>query len=107
MIKRQKIRSPSSKLALISASHSLQGEALLAFCNQEGVTVQELLSWRDLALSGIEVAERDGLGATRKEHDQQVADLRAELRRKNDALAETTALIVLQKKISDLLGGPK
>lgn len=102
MTKRSKARSPSTKLALVADSRKLQGDALVAFCNEKGVTVEELLSWRDLALSGIEVADRDGLGSTRKEHDKRVADLEAELRRKNDALAEAAALIVLQKKISGL-----
>ena len=107
MSKRSKPRSPSTKFALLGESHGLQGDALRAFCDQKGVTVEELLSWRDLALSGIEVADRDGLGATRKDHDQKVADLEAELRRKNDALAEAAALIILQKKISGILDGKK
>ena len=107
MTKRSKARSPSIKFALVADSRKLQGDALVAFCNEKGVTVEELLSWRDLALSGIEVADRDGLGGTRKEHDKKVAELEAELRRKNDALAEAAALIILQKKISGLLGGQK
>ena len=107
MSKRSKPRSPSTKLSLLASSHELQGDALRAFCDEKGVTVEELLSWRDLALSGIEVADRDGLGATRKDHDQKVAELEAELRRKNDALAEAAALIILQKKISGILGGKK
>lgn len=107
MTKRSKARSPSTKFTLLGESHGLQGAALVAFCNEKGVTVEELLSWRDLALSGIEVADRDGLGSTRKEHDKKVADLEAELRRKNDALAEAAALIILQKKISGLLDGQK
>jgi len=107
MTKRSKARTPSIKFALVADSRKLKGEALLAFCNEQGVTVEELLSWRDLALSGIEVADRDGLGGTRKEHDQIIRDLEADLRRKNDALAEAAALIVLQKKISGLLGGQK
>lgn len=98
MAKRSKARSPSVKFALVADSRKLQGDALVAFCNEKGVTVEELLSWRDLALSGIEVADRDGLGSTRKEHDKKVTDLEAELRRKNDALAEAAALIILQKK---------
>lgn len=107
MIKRSKARSPSTKFALVADSRKLQGDALVAFCNEKGVTVEELLSWRDLALSGIEVADRDGLGSTRKEHDKKVIDLESELRRKNDALAEAAALLILQKKISGLLGGQK
>lgn len=107
MTKRSKLRSPSVKLALFAESFNLQGDALKEFCNKKGVLVEELLSWRDLALSGIELCDRDGLGGTRKEHDQKVTELEAELRRKNDALAEAAALLILQKKISGLLGGKK
>ena len=107
MTQRSKLRSPSVKLALFMESHGLQGDALKAFRNKKGVLVEELLSWRDLALSGIELADRNELGGTRKEHDQKVAELETELRRKNDALAEAAALLILQKKISGLLGGKK
>jgi transposase len=107
MTKRNKPRSPSVKLELLAESHALQGADLEAFCHRNGVTVGELLSWRDLALTGIELADRDGLGATRKEHDSEMVSLKADLRRKNDALAEAAALLVLQKKISGILDGTK
>lgn len=107
MAKRTKPRSPSTKLRLLAGSFGLEGDALTAYCDSNGVTVEELLSWRDLALTGIELSERDGLGVTRKEHDKKVAQLERELRRKTDALAEAAALIVLQKKISDHLDGDK
>ena len=104
MTKRTKPRSPSVKLTFLGESHGLQGVTLQAFCDKNGVTVGELLSWRDLALSGIELADRDGIGATRKEHDAEMASLKEDLRRKNDALAETAALLILQKKTSEILG---
>lgn len=107
MTKRIKARSPSVKLGLLAASHQMQGTDLEAFCHRNSITVGELLSWRDLALSGIELADRDGLGATRKEHEGEMTSLKAELRRKNEALAEAAALLVLQKKISGLLDGTK
>ena len=107
MGKHTKQRSPSTKLRLLAESIGLEGDALTVFCDTHGVTVSELLSWRDLALTGIELSERDGLGVTRKEHDRKVAQLETELRRKTDALAEAAALIVLQKKISDHLDDRK
>lgn len=107
MTKRTRPRSPSIKFAILGECHGLQGMALQAFCEQKGVTVDELLSWRDLALSGIELADRDGLGMTRKEHDAELASLKEDLRRKNDALAEAAALLILQKKTSEILGGKK
>lgn len=107
MTKRTKARSPSVKLGLLAASHPLQGADLETFCHKNGITVGELLSWRDLALSGIELADRDGLGTTRKEHEGEMTILKAELKRKNEALAEAAALLILQKKISGLLDGTK
>lgn len=107
MTKRTKKRSPSVKMALVAQSHGLKGDALQEFCSRKGVTVEELLSWRDLALCGIEQAQRDGLGATRKEHDEELTTLKLELRRKNDALAEAAALMILQKKTSEILGVKK
>ena len=107
MTKRFKPRTPSVKFALLAESHSLTGEALKAFCNQREVSLEELLSWRDLALSGIEIAYSDGIGSTRKEHDQIVRSLEEDLKRKNEALAEAAALLILQKKTLGILGGVK
>jgi hypothetical protein len=109
MTKRIKQRTPSVKLELLAASHQLHGADLEAFCHRNGVTVGELLSWRDLALSGIELADRDGqgLGASRKEQEDEMAKLKSDLRRKNEALAEAAALLILQKKTLGILDGEK
>lgn len=107
MTKRSKQRSPSTKLALLSQSFHLQGEALKEFCHKEGVTVPELTSWRDLALSGIELVDRRIFGNSHNESETEVSELKNELRRKNDALAEAAALLILQKKTSEILGKRK
>ena len=103
MTKRIKIRTPSVKFNLVSQSFGLQGKEIQDFCDKHEVTFEELLSWRDLALSGIETADRDGLGVSRKEQENEINQLRTDLRRKNDALAEAAALLVLQKKTSEIL----
>jgi transposase-like protein len=101
MTKKKKKRSPSQKLQLIAASMSLQGEALQTYCSSNGVTLEELTSWRDQALSGIElIGQPDGVVPKK-----QVDGLEKELNRKNAALAEASALILLQKKTSELLNG--
>ena len=107
MRKRGKPRSPSTKLRLVSESMALKGDALRTWCQEHGVTVDELLSWRDLALSGIEESTGAQSGVSRSELESQVEGLAKEVRRKNDALAETTALLVLQKKTQKLFDEEK
>jgi transposase len=107
MTKRVKHRTPEAKLRLVGESLPLKGEALLTFCTANGVTLEELLSWRDVTLSGLEQVDRDGKGRTHRELRAELERLEEDVRRKNDALAETAALLVLQKKTSDLLSGKK
>lgn len=107
MNKRRKSRTPSTKLRLVSESMALQGDALRTWCKEHGVTVDELLSWRDLALSGIEESTGAQSGVSRSELETHVGELEKEIRRKNDALAEATALLVLQKKTKKLFSEEK
>ena len=101
MTKRKKRRSPSNKLQLISGSLSLSGEKLKSYCLKNGITLQELTSWKDQALSGIElIGQPDGVVPKKT-----VVGLEKEISRKNAALAEASALILLQKKTSELLNG--
>jgi len=107
MRKRGKPRSPSTKLRLVAESMALKGDALRTWCQEHGVTVDELLSWRDLALSGIEESTGAQSGVSRSELETHVGELEKEIRRKNDALAEATALLVLQKKTKKLFSEEK
>ena len=104
MRKRSKHRSPSVKLRLVSESMELTGDALLTWCHRNGVMLDELLGWRDLALSGIEDADGSTTVYGRAELEAEVRKLEKEVRRKNDALAEAAALLVLQKKTQELFG---
>ena len=95
--KNRKQRSPSEKLRLVLASQTLQGEALTAFCDENGVHLDELLSWRDQALAGLEKPEAAGETVSLSEHEA----LKKDLDRKNAALAEASAILLLQKKTAD------
>ena len=101
MKKKTSNRSPITKFNLLVGSKDLTGKELQEYCNSNGVSLAELLSWRDLALGAIEHSE-SGAVVSKKEYDKEIAKREKELKRKTEALAETAALLVLQKKTSDL-----
>ena len=76
-----------------------------AFLRREGFHTDHLTEWRRQMTEGLEPARAQG--ATRSEMaelSRENKELKKELIRKNAALAETTALLVLKKK-ADLIWG--
>ena len=62
--------------------------------------------WKDACLQGADKHESQEKAAQkqRKEDRQTIKQLKSEVRRKNRALAETTSLLVLSKKLGALYG---
>lgn len=104
MNKKLKKRSPLTKLSLVAKSEGMSINELKKFCEENGISFSELQSWRDLALSAMENSG-NGDVISAKFHEQETAKLQAELNRKEKALAEAAALLVLQKKTSEILEG--
>lgn len=90
-------RSGADKLALVVRAEGLEDEALGAFLRREGVHMAELEQWRKLAEEALS-------GARRPAPSKELRALRAALARKEKALAETAALIVLKKKVAAIWG---
>lgn len=99
-------RSALNKLSLVARSEGMGIDELEKFCAENGVSFSELQSWRGLSLSAMENSG-DGNVMSVKQHEDEVAKLKAELARKEKALAEAAALLILQKKTSDILGREK
>jgi len=94
-------RPAAEKLRIVMAAAALGPEELGAFLRREGVHEAELEQWRAAAQAALEgdaakPAARSGDG-------RRIKELERELRRKDKALAETAALLVLQKKIHTYL----
>lgn len=93
-----KLRSPEEKMRLVLASAGLEGEELGAFLRREGVHEIELRDWRKSMLEGLSGGRHGPLSSDAKT----IKGLEKELRRKDRALAEVAALIVLKKKAQAL-----
>jgi transposase len=90
-------RSGADKLAVVVRAEGLEGEALGAFLRSEGIHLAELEQWRKLASDALS-------GTGRHAPSKEIRRLRADLARKEKALAETAALIVLKKKVAEIWG---
>jgi len=98
--------SGENKLAVVIETAALNAEELAEYCRQKGLYVEQIAHWREAAAAGaatqrpLSVAERRELQQERKKNRK----LAKELRRKDRALAETAALLVLQKKAQAIWG---
>lgn len=95
------------KLEIVMEAASLPEEELGAFLRRRGLHEAQLTEWREVVLQ----AAKEALGGGKKKATKNVAEakrikqLERELRRKEKALAEVAALLVLQKKMKEIWGG--
>lgn len=90
---KRRLFSVEQKGEIVAATAKLEGPELVAYLQQAGVKLQELERWR-LALG--DEAGGSSLAATK-----QIKKLERELARKEKALAEAAALLILKKKLED------
>ena len=93
--------SAEEKLRFITESAGLSDEELGAFLRREGLHELDLKQIRADALAGLAPPKRKARGLS-PEH-RRIAKLEKELHRKEKALAETAALLVLQGKVQAFL----
>jgi len=99
---RPKDRTPEEKLRLLIEASGLGEEELGAFLRREGMHEADLRRWRESSLAGLSdnITSKSQAGQASKK----VRRLEKELRRKEKALAEAGALLVLQKKVREIWG---
>ncbi len=97
--------SAESILKFISETYSLGEEELGLYLRKNGLHAQQLSDWRSSFLSSI---NQPKVHINKKdERDVKIKDLERNLRKKDAALAEASALLILQKKIQLIWPIPK
>jgi transposase-like protein len=89
--------SAAQRLLALHQTHGLSGSALHAWCREKGLFEHQLITWRDAFCAVTSLESRESKLAVR-ELQTRNDGLQRELRRKEKALAEAAALLVLQKK---------
>lgn len=99
---------PAQRLLALHESHTLQGPALHAWCRERGLFEHQLIQWRETFCTTTQpaaasTAEQRTANTAMRELQTRHDQLQRQMRRKDRALAEAAALLVLQKKFQALV----
>jgi transposase-like protein len=98
--------SSEDKFAIVLEAASLNEAELAEYCRQKGLYVEQIATWRKACLqaNANNAAQAKAQREQTKQDRKQIKKLEQELRRKEKALAEAAALLILQKKAQAIWG---
>lgn len=91
------------KWALVLEAAAVPQAELGAFLRRKGIHEAQLAEWREAAMAGLQRPSRSERKAANLEKAK-IQKLERELQRKDKALAEAAALLVLKKKVQAIWG---
>ena len=94
----------AQRLQALLETHAIIPTQLHAWCREKGLFEHQLKAWRDAFCNVTAASESRESKTALRELQAKHEGLQRELRRKEKALAEAAALLVLQKKFQALLG---
>ena len=102
--KRPEDWSPEEKLKAVIEAASLADDQLGAFLRTRGIHETHLQQWRLQMLNGLDGVIVDKKPKRSAADTKRIRSLEKDLKRKEKALAETAALLVLKKKVLEIWG---
>ena len=105
-VQRGGVRTAEEKVRIVMAAAGLGTGELGAFLRRQGVHEAELEQWRAEVIAAATAGLASGTASapSRSGETRRIKDLERQLRRKDKALAEAAALLILQKKVRELWG---
>lgn len=91
-----------TKMNAVFQCNGLSEEELGAFLRKEGLHSHQIDEWRAEILTALAPCRRSK--AIKDSRDQRIRELEKDLNRKDKALAEASALLILQKKVNLIWG---
>ena len=96
--------SATQKLETVLEAAPLSEEELGPFLRRKGLYRRDLEQWREQMLTGLETKTKRRRSSSKTPEGRRIRELEKEVRRKDAALAETAALLVLKKKAQAIWG---
>ena len=99
--------SAQTKFAVVVETAALNEAQLAKYCRSKGLYAEQVKVWRETAIASQDEARQ---ASAQEQHQakgyrKQIKQLEREITRKNSALAEAAALLILQKKMRTLWEG--
>lgn len=102
--KRPQDWSLEERLSMVIACAAVEGEALNQLCRERGVYPHHVVQWKQDFVSGGTGQAASKAASNARALTAENKSLKSELRRKEKALAEAAALLILQKKVANHWG---
>ena len=102
--------SGAKKLAVVIETAAFNEQQLSEYCRRKGLYPEQITRWKEAAIDGNESSSRPLTKAEMqalKKDRKKIRRLEKELGRKDKALAEAAALLILQKKAQAIWGEPE
>jgi hypothetical protein len=97
---RERAWSAAARLDAVVTTAAMDEASRSAWCRAQGVYPQELAAWRVAATEALAEPEEARASPQQTRQDRRrIKELEREVRRKDKALAETAALLVLSKRV--------
>lgn len=96
--------SSDDKFAVVLETAGLNEHDLGTYCRAKGLFVQQVQGWRERCTAANATGPSRAEQGQVREQAREIRQLRSALQRKDQALAEAAALLLLQKKVRALWG---
>jgi transposase len=98
---RERIWTAAARFDAVLTTAAMDEAGKSAWCRAHGTYAQQLAAWQQCATQALaEPEEARASPLQTKQHRRRIKELERELLRKDRALAETAALLVLSKKVA-------
>lgn len=99
--------SAQTKFAVVVETVAFTETELAEYCRGKGLYPDQIKAWRDVAIESQDSSQQTAAANQQqgREYRKQIKRLEADLARKEKALAEAAALLILQKKMRALWEG--
>jgi transposase len=98
-------KSPEAKLQAVMATMGMTEQEQGVYCRTHGIYSNHLDTWKQQMLAGLGAINTNERKAENLHASKEIKKLKRDLDRKEKALAEVSALLILKKKADLLWGG--